>query len=200
MFSYAVTQAMPHPPNNYMQEVCPDQFVGALIQLNEKSNDFPLRDSIETTNLPGKIVILILESPHIHEFTPPFGPAKGSTGRLIRRHLIEVLAGNAADEYGLVIFNAVQNQCSLGCSTEKYRDDVFKMVWNMYGRDKFIQRLRVLADGHCSFVINACTKGKGKILRKSVEDAILIALGRQSNMRITHPASWAAKPSRHAYW
>lgn len=204
MFEHAVIQAVACPPVDYVREPCPDQYVGSLHQLDEHSNDFPCREPAETTFSPDKRVILVLESPHQKEFVPPFGPAKGSTGSLIRRHLREILAARASACFGLFLVNAIQNQCSLGRRPKVYRDAVFLRAWDLYGREDLVRRLRAIVDGHQVLVINACTKGKTKDCKLSrrqlVENAIQVALDRASDIRITHPASWASSNNRRATW
>ena len=85
MFERTVHLAIKNPPTDYVREVCPDQYVGKLSKFEKDAIDFPCRQHAETCCHPGKTAILILESPHMREFVEPVGPAKGSTGRLIRR-------------------------------------------------------------------------------------------------------------------
>jgi len=204
MFEDAISLALPYPPEDYIREPCPDQYVGSLDELDEDSKDFLCREVAELAISVDKRIILILESPHRKEFVPPFGPAKGSTGALVRKHLRKILVTRASACFGLFLVNAIQNQCSLGHSPKKYRDAVFQRAWDLYGREDFIRRLRALADGHQVLVINACTKGKTndwKVWRRQlVENAVLVALDRPSDIRITHPASWASSNNRRATW
>ncbi len=206
MFEYAVTQAVKFPPMDYIHDQCPDQYVGTLKELVENPKNFSCREHAESesTLLPEKRVILVLESPHQKEFISPFGPAKGSTGTLIRKYLREILPSGLSSCSGLFLVNAIQNQCSLGHPPEEYRDDIFLHVWHQYGRVDFVRRLNSLINSRDFFVINACTKGKSKglklPLRQLVEDAIIEVLDRKSDIRITHPASWASSNNRRATW
>lgn len=199
-FENAVNQALEKPPINYIRHSCPDQFVGLINQIEISSNDFPCRKPVNDDVVPGNVVVLILESPHQKEFTSPFGPAKGLTGKHIRRYLREVIADRVSDEFGLLLINAIENQCSLGCPTKKYRDAVFLQAWEMYGENKFIIKLQELYNRHKTFIINACTKGKDGGLRELVEKGVLDSVGHRSDVRITHPVSWASINNREATW
>lgn len=203
LFDQAVTRATSCPPDGYKSQPCPDQYVGKVLAVHDHPRDFPHRELADRRpNFIGQVV-LILESPHIHEFIHPCGPAKGGTGRLIRQHLGEILNGRGLESWDLYLVNAIQNQCSLGKPTSSYRDVVFSQAWSLYGEANFIARLRALVSNN-AIVINACTKvsqGKSRVLRREiVEQAVYKALNRQSDIRITHPASWASPTSRCAFW
>ena len=206
MFEHAVNSAIATPPADYVRETCPDQYVGMLHQLKSNAIDFPCRQLAEASCFNGKMAILILESPHTREFVKPVGPAKGSTGRLIRLYLHEILSAYDNYDFGIFLVNAIQNQCSLGRSPKRYpyRDVVFKTAWNSYGQADFIRRLSSLANVREALVINACTLGRGvgseTSRREWVEEAVFKALNRASDIRITHPASWASSSSRNARW
>lgn len=203
LFDEAVAEVISSKLVHYESESCPDQFVGRVQTLKDHSQDFPYREpAVFKAESVGQ-VILILESPHIREFFQPFGPAKGSTGRLIRKHLCEILVDRCVESWDVYLVNAIQNQCSLGKVPSKYRDAVFCRAWSLYGEQNFIDRLRALVNEQ-TIVINACTKVssvKTKLLRREiVEEAVVKALERQSDIRITHPASWASQANRRAVW
>jgi hypothetical protein len=103
---------------------CPDQFSGVISEV-ERSGNFACRVSASERppNLP--CVLLILESPHTSEFDACPGPAKGSTGRNIVRYLRQVPGLQDKGDFGLLLVNAVQFQCSLGRPTSEVRDAVF---------------------------------------------------------------------------
>lgn len=168
-------------------------------------------------------IILVMESPHVDEFTEinenseisfkAEGPANGATGRKIREYLSSVLnqipnleAGeigeNRWDNYGLILMNAIQYQCSLGVDTSVFRSDVFRDFWKAGGEEDFKTRLKVLVrDG--DYVINACTEGKegkGEKLRELVAAAIDEIVGVEKGVdaqifRVNHPSSWNKKES-----
>lgn len=203
LFDQAVAEAIPSPPEGYTSATCPDQFVGQVQAVCDHPHDFPNREFAEYKPESIGQVILILESPHIREFIQPCGPAKGSTGRLIQQHLCEVLNGLRVESWDLYLVNAIQHQCSLGKNTSEFRDAVFWRAWSLFGENNFIDRLSTLARNG-AIVINACTKvssGKsGPLRREIVERAVVKALNRQSDIRITHPASWASPENRRAIW
>lgn len=179
--------------------ICPDQYVGVIGSL--RSNGF---DWKATADRPRNIhcVIMILESPHIHEFEEDVGPAKGCTGRLLCKHILEVNGLCRYKEYGLLLMNAVQYQCSLGYPTKCFRDKIFQTLWDP---DEFKGRLTALfREG--DVVLNCCTKGYGSsFLRDRVQMAVEDWRRGTTDIEIpvlrrTHPSSWHSKKNRRAEW
>ena len=182
---------------------CPDQYVG-LIKSFLPGADFPERS--KPSERKGKCFLMILESPHRSEFRrkreghwidDDFGPAYGATGKSITRHLAKILDLEKFPEYGLVLINAVQFQCSRATNPldTTLRDVTFTKIWKQGGREDFIRRL---SDIHRSgdVVINSCTKGDFKVksdeLRELVQGAIVSVVPDCPThiLRSTHPASW----------
>lgn len=90
---------------------------------NEK--DFTVRECVDNLESTTPKLILILESPHIFELnTKSNGPAKGTTGRLIRKKLHEVSRNIKFKnkDLPLVLMNAVQYQCSLGANLKEVKN------------------------------------------------------------------------------
>jgi hypothetical protein len=145
-------------------------------------------------------VVLILESPHINEFVGNAGPAKGKSGTLIRKYLSEVLGQFVPAHAGLFLVNAIQYQCSLGVSTDKHRDVVFRNAWSIFAQENFCTRLQKLKVGEPIFVVNACTKGKKAsdvpTLQELVEVAIQNSLNHHSDLLVSHPVSWWSRQNR----
>lgn len=181
---------------DWSRDICPDQYVGSLGQLGG-NRDFQCRLPVDSRP-NSACFVLILESPHIHEFRGLPGPAKGRTGIMIRSHLMEVVgAERARRDVGILLVNAIQFQCSLGVPTSKYRDAVFTECWKAFGQNDFEYRVaRLWRRGDC--VINACTKG-GCDLRLMVERALERAIGR-SNLRRAHPSTWWRPDRRLRSW
>ena len=184
--------------------VCPDQYVGRLSQVINQT-DFPVR--LAVNERPGSpCLIMVLESPHFHEFNEPFedtGPAKGDTGKYIRLHLVDAIDCTALQNAGLILMNPIQYQCSLGESTELYRDKIFRAVWANGGRQEFIDRLLSTFEPG-DILMNCCTLGSscdsGAPLRHLVEDGIRAALPKMDSIKRTHPFSWKYRENRGKNW
>ncbi len=172
-------------------DACEDQYVGEISKFQKTQKDFEARRRIEDRG-GRKCLIMILESPHSDEFRGEIGPAKGPTGRNIRARVTTVLRSINPSDYGLILMNAVQYQCSLGIDTNCVRDQVFLEVWRNGGRKDFGDRLEtVVRKG--DVVVNCCTTGKNK-LRNLVQAEIYDRLcGKGVNLQLlrrTHPSSW----------
>ena len=178
--------------------VCPDQYVGYISDFSQNSKDFPVREKADKRRNNVKCLIMLLESPHKEEFKKVLAPAKGSTGRLIRKHIKDVNGLSNYTDYGLILMNAIQNQCSLGLSTMCYRDEVFVSFWNKGAKDDFINRLKSLYKPG-DVILNCCTKGKSKKqLRKLVQESIPENMGQV--LKRTHPSSWYNQVHRNSEW
>ncbi len=216
-------------PPNFKNYSCPDQYVGSFSVIKNKNkykfqlmNDFIRepnfrRDISDCTHeLEGKKVILILESPHVDEFSSfgPIGPANGVTGRNIINYLNSKLASLSfdslidfsGDDVSLFIMNAIQYQCSMGAplnnkENRKIRDFLFRSIWVNGGEDSFLRRINKYTD-HKTIVLNCVTRGqnmgknaKKKInisgfLRKIVDAAIKKNPNNYLYCQLSHPASW----------
>ncbi len=200
IFCNAVAASKIGYEGNILQVKCPDQHVGNIYNLGTSNEDFPTRINSEVAYTVKNKILLILESPHKKEFVGMSGPAKGKTGALIRKHILEII-GNKIDEYSeLFLVNAVQYQCSLGHSPNLYRDKVFRSSWASFGKREFSNRLKLLSNGMPTLIINACTTGKKIVgtptLQGIVENAINETLGRHCDFLLSHPSSWWAKQNR----
>ena len=116
-------------------------------------------------------IILVIESPHVEEFKvhgvvdfisglPTLSrPVNGVSGDNIRIHLLALLktVSNILGDglYPVIVMNAIQEQCSKGVDTCKFRTKTFIKLWpakEAYLRD----RLRMM---NPKIIINACTAG-----------------------------------------
>jgi hypothetical protein len=182
---------------------CPDQFVGVISEI-ERQEEFTDRypASKRPPNLP--CVLLVLESPHKAEFDADPEPAKGGTGRNIVRYFRHIPGLDDKGDFGLLLVNAVQFQCSLGKSTSLCRDAVFSDVWESGGEAFFASRIRELyRDG--DVVVNCCTRGKTsnptKQLRTLVQRALVAQLqDRTTVLRLNHPSFWHFPANRSREW
>ena len=143
---------------------CPDKIYG---KYNKVSSQFEPGERDIEQNEQECAIILVLESPHTYEFDSDkhgIGPAKGPTGRNIKKYLGEIIDEELQEQaYDLVLINAIQLQCSLGCDRLHYRDAMFLYHWEQekYRRD-FRDRLETIVKNYCKggIVINCCTKGE----------------------------------------
>lgn len=176
--------------------LCPDQYVGEIKKFTDK---FSVRKPVKERPINTKCLIMVLESPHVDEFKGEPAPANGPTGDLIIKHILSIKGLSIYPEYGLILVNAIQNQCSLGCATKHYRDQVFISVWNQGAKDIFVERLQnVYQKG--DVIINCCTKGytKNQELRRLVQHSIPTNMGEVH--RRTHPSSWHSDRNRNSEW
>ncbi len=182
------------------QRLCPDQYVGKIGDLKEEQPDFQIRKSASSRPAGIKCLLMVIESPHTQEFEGEPGPAKGNTGKLIRKWITNVL-GSQYRSYGLILINAIQHQCSLGLPTRCFRDEVFETVWSLDGEREFVARL-VSLFRKGDVVVNCCTRGnmRGRELRQAVHATIMRANICHEPLRRTHPSSWHSKKNRKHVW
>lgn len=202
-FSEIATRHLNSNQISFEERCCPDQFVGVISDIEDKG-DFTCRlTALERpTNVP--CVLLVLESPHKDEFGESPGPAKGRTGKNIIRYLRQAPKFRDKDNFGLVLLNAVQFQCSLGKRTSVYRDAVFRDVWKEGGRADFESRLETLYRAG-DYVANCCTLGNSKKvadhLRIIVHEALISRLPDDTTvLRRNHPSSWHFTNNRTREW
>lgn len=199
-FQQLVSQVMLKKVGGAEQRICPDQYVGKVSGFEADLRDFPVRRSAKSRSAQRKCLIIVLESPHIQEFAEQPAPARGSTGRQIRKWIRSVV-GEEYKDYGMILVNAIQHQCSLGLPPTCVRDEVFCAAWVEGGEDDFIARLRSYYKKG-DLVVNCCTKGQArqKELRKLVHQAILAADLGCEVFRKTHPSSWRFARNREHTW
>ena len=202
IFSEIVKDFLIAASSSIEARICPDQYVGIISDFGQANDDFPERQDAASRPDDTPCLIIILESLHTDEFVGNVGPAKGTTGRLIRSHMHTMDCFPLYSNYGLILMNAIPYQCSLGFPTECFRDCIFKRVWSLNGRASFVGRLeRYLRSG--DVVANCCTRGhglNGEELRALVQAALLEIQPDLTPMRRTHPSSWYSQRNRDAEW
>ena len=184
---------------------CPDRYAGLIADLEGKADWSDAAHGNPAMRPPHPCVLLVMESPHIDEYSPKFfytpWPANGPTGRRIRQRIAAAGLPITADT-GLVLMNAIPFQCSLGISPiGKDRDTVFRLAWERGGRGFFQNRLmHWYRDG--DLVVNACTVGKDgqRPLRDEVEDAIAEVVPHALRFRRYHPFSWFNSARASSTW
>ena len=180
---------------------CPDQYLGKVSGFVEVPLSEGRTPAQKRTSEP--CILLILESPHKEEFVGEPGPAKGFTGEMIKQHLGTVLGLPDLENYGLILVNAIQHQCSLGSNTTVYRDRIFRAVWSNGGAENFQNRIvSIFQVG--DLIVNCCTKGNDfelyGTLRNLVEVALKTSIPNTESVRRTHPSSWFEAKQRGKEW
>lgn len=201
-FEDLVSQAINNRINSIQKERCPDQYVGKISKFSSKETDFPIRMASTKRPKDLKCLIMVIESPHIDEFGKNPCPANGKTGELIRKWICNVKGlSSYQKEYGLIVINAIQYQCSLGLPTRCFRDVVFESVWNYFGEIEFLERLKSIYKNG-DVILNCCTKGNSKNgpLRLKVQQAIKKLPPPYVLLRRTHPSSWHSIRNRKHEW
>ena len=161
-------------------------------------------------------LVLLLESPHEHEYANncvnrPLAPALGATGLNIRKHLMSVI-GNCEHLYNrlasdvkvrVIVANPIQFQCSLVSvikkkvpQWKKNRDAVWKALWSQQPiLDEFRERL----EGYrANFIVNACThdvtcrsiRRDPECQKRKVRDLLVRDFPNAHIYESPHPSSW----------
>lgn len=117
-----------------------------------------------------------MESPHDDEFDKNnmfIGPANGKTGDNISDNLSEFINVIHAKtpikngNYDLILMNAVSFQCSMGFSTNYFRDLTFVSLWFDGGKRCFINRLNNYSLTVNDIIISSCTLGSHKYFKQT---------------------------------
>ncbi|WP_058953072.1 hypothetical protein [Clostridium tyrobutyricum] len=169
--------------SNTSFDLCEDNYVGTLYVnknnttselwfckhlRNINSSKIILTDeAIKLIKSTGdKIIVIVLESPHIDEFNKTKcsiapAPALGITGCNLDKYFEEKIQGYLPDgKYHIILTNAIQYQCSLGTETDVFRDRMWLKLWICKEFNKnFIGRLEKY---NPDIIINLCTKGSHK--------------------------------------
>ena len=182
-------------------DVCPDTSEGCVGDLS--SIDEWSHHRIEKRDLSSdKVIVVILESPHIHEFDENtkgrIGPASGNTGKRIRLYISDYFE-RMFDSCTLALVNVVQYQCSIGrldTSRERYRKN--KVVRAMFDRDEvkdcFMRRVGLFNIDKDVFLV-ACGKGNWSKDKSKNLDAQVAGLLNRIGVRNVialgyHPSRW----------
>src|SRR5450830_340915 len=189
-------------PSRIEVRLCPDQYVGKVTSIGANKT-FQIRQPASERPSNQPCILLVLESPHVSEFKGEPAPANGTTGTSIARYLRMVPGLELTDGFGLILINAVQQQCSLGKPPERFRDKIFREVWAGGGQVYFAARLKRLFRPD-DIVVNCCTKGsssKTEIqLRVLVQHTIASTLLHVSVLHRNHPSFWHVPANRERDW
>lgn len=160
-------------PDQLLGKICNGQFnlISPRIELDYQNNTI-----INYNQICDKpIILIILESPHIHEFNVPNSSVKMPVGTMKNPSTINIFNNNFINllnnsslnkyvnstDYNVIIMNSVQYQCSLGnklnsISSKKIRDENWINCYNSHCKADLINRISLIKP---KIVINACTKG-----------------------------------------
>jgi hypothetical protein len=150
-------------------------------------------------NPSKKNIVVLLESPHKHEYSKkfhPIGPAKGTTGdnfyNYFCSHVIPILTSHGIRldgrmRYEICFSNPVPYQSSLYEITkiEELDKTIRNTVWRelfKYCKAEFEKRIESYEP---KIILNGCTSD----LKDEVEEAIKSV--QCEKMKVSHPSSWA---------
>ena len=219
--------------SEYDDRKCDDQLIGLLqiergnarlckwIRIALNHDDLCARIDVHQSLTDEKqypILAIVLESPHIEEFSKEEGgaerkrletpmPALGDTGQnifsLLPKYINRIDATFEEKDlsrgigypdipsgiYRVLLINAIQYQCSLGADTNKHRTTVFNKMWEKEEvRENFKERIPFAT----KVVINACTNGGCRpSLREKIQKAIDERVADDCvKLHAYHPSTW----------
>lgn len=182
-----------------------DQYGNALPPRSVNGNLGEYRDR-PTTEATRPTIVIVIESPHYYEYSAafaPIAPAQNTTGRLIKRHIQDLINRHAGlglppGEYDLIISNPVQFQASLnhfhgvplGNSAAKAIRDLCWRAIYPHEQEGFHSRL---TDYDPEAIIVASTAG---VMGEVKSEILRWAQDQGSSARIfkaaSHPCWWRA--------
>ncbi|MBZ4371129.1 hypothetical protein [Corallococcus sp. AS-1-6] len=188
------------PPTQSMMPPAPCRGSAGIINDDQFSGDVRADEHVSQ----HKRIVLVIESPHEHEYTStfmPIAPAQNTTGRNIAAHILSLLhrhqrLGLPPDHYELLICNPVQFQASLyelhrqslakNKPARSLRDTTWRtLYYGMNERAGFLSRLERY---NAAAVIVACTA--------NLKQEVLGDVIRWASCRIpvveanSHPSAW----------
>ena len=175
-------------------KMCRDNYVGTITTTQnalflQKEYRYNNKNLLYKKSSTGKNkIVVLLESPHKDEYMFNIvAPALGETGEKLHTFLPKILLYNRlinSDESERYLVNCINYQCSLGYSTNLYRDLIFNFLWE---KNKIKSSLRRrLAKISPNIIINAVTcKQKNK-----VSEFLLLVSSAELYEADTHPSVW----------
>ena len=162
-----------------LRDMGKDELDSMSLKTIAKKGEGPIHDlqSISKIKDTPKI-ILILESPHKDEYKFKHcskdsncsyrdyirpAPARGTTGKNIKRYLPEIFAYEEFNGYKVALVNPIQYQCSLGNLKLGLKDVIFRGLMSMnrsHYLSCFKERFRFIYNPAHDLVINCCTSGE----------------------------------------
>ena len=188
------------PKNIYtVYRKCPDNYIGTI---SKNSSNLFVQKELRYQNKEKLLkvskkniakIVLLLESPHKDEFMINLtAPALGTTGEKIHSYFHKLLSKYAIltdIQMEVYIVNIIQFQCSLGFNTKKYRDKLFKELWEKpQTRRSLKRRIKKI---NPQIIINATTYIKsGQSTIKEEVTKYLKLLGIKIWEASMHPVLW----------
>lgn len=201
-------------PNHLVTSPCPDQLVGyvtnrSYVSYQARTNiDYVLNSNNKhtVTNQLTNPIVIILESPHIHEYDPitnmAIGPAYGNTGKYFKLYFGQILSQTPTitlpnTRCDVILLNAVQYQCSLGLPlngtnnkvNKNHRDNIFNSILSNHQYCDLIERINAI---NPCVIMNLCTKSINN-LQNLVEQLLINSTAISPNIpryRGYHPYNW----------
>lgn len=189
-------QALPH----FSTARCPDQIIGYVSYAEGAAPTVRLwlpktqrKQHVACLEQFGAIrqsLVLVIESPHKDEYGEPgfIAPALGKTGEYLQAHLPALLGLPAAQvttgKYTIVLVNTVQRQCSLGEPPQKYRDALWRALWQQEA-DAFLERVAAYRP---KLLFEMCTASDGR--KQKVRQALCARFRGLPIFSTPHPCSW----------
>ena len=154
-----------------------------------------------------QIILIILESPHIHEFNVPNSSVKNPVGTMMNPSTVKMFNANFekllknsslktfvnSTDYNVIIMNSVQYQCSLGnklntITNKEVRDNNWINCYNSHCKADLINRISLIKP---AIVINLCTKGLKNLQLILHNDLNPYCIAKKIVYTIgSHPCTW----------
>ena len=192
----AEPKALPH----FSAARCPDQIIGYAKYTTDAPPGVRLwlpkaqrklhAAYLEQFEAIRQSLVLVIESPHKDEYADPdfVAPALGKTGEYLQAHLPALLASLQAQiapgKYTIVLANTVQRQCSLGEPPQKYRDALWRALWERE-EAAFLERI---ASYRPQCLFEMCTASDGR--KQKVRRALAARFAALPLFSTPHPCSW----------
>lgn len=211
---------------HFSTKKCPDELLGTVIVSNSgaqwgcliqktvsKKRGFVSQKASVASSVKSqthKIIVLVLESPHISEFDEqgnPIRPANGATGRKIDKLLCNCINNTSSKTnvsfsgyYDVYVVNAVQKQCSLGIKpiNRLIVETNFVHEWVGPKQDLLNRISNIIQHSNSpdTVIVNCCTKGNYVPL----QELVMVELRKLKKVILLegpHPYSWKANTFFH---
>lgn len=193
----------------YAYQKCDDDIVGYItgndiskyelwFEIEKRGKHISEIDISNCTNKTfDKTIVIVLESPHIDEYSYQYEdnnkkksdfihPALGKTGINLQLYFPAICNWVLSTHYPkdknktwrIILMNSIQYQCSLGVNTLKYRDHMWLKLWfdNKCSED-FKKRIK---EYNPDVIFNFCTEGENLSGKLNIDYVSQIKLSKES--------------------